>query len=228
METDRILLTGVCYVSALLKLKFGNRERSPIQDVHPYFDLSAVDFFRPNVAERFLFTDFHGRFSTEPTEATELRELLRFYNNRCQIMYVVASTGIATVDMATILSPADFQRISAFWYFLFNEEWNPLRVKEWSEMRDQALLSLMREFPKLRFIMYEPKAAEWWLAKGLPRDRLLYWNIDWGMTRAQYEEIRQAMIARGEPGNGHRFPTESSYNELCELILQDSLRAPLN
>ena len=225
METDKILLTGVCYVSCLLRVRFNPEQWSPLVDVHPNFQIANVEFFRPGISERFLFTDFHGRHSSIKTEARDLRELLHLYNDRCELMYVVGTAGIPKVDMARVLSPADFERVSAFWYFLFDEEWNPLRMKEWATLRDRALFALFREFPKLHFILYQPGCAEWWRAKGLPEDRMIYWNIDWGMTRRQFEEIRQASLHETRPKSGHRFPTESSYNELCRLILEDSLRA---
>lgn len=224
MEGEKILLTGVCYVAQLLKARFEPEAWSALLDVHPNFRVSNIDFFRPDIANRFLFTDFHGRYSSVETEARDLRELLRLYDARCELMYVVGGTGIPQVDMARILSPADFHRVSVFWYFLFDETWNPLRMKEWGELRDRALLSLFREFPKLRFILYQPGCAEWWHAKGLPTDRMIYWNIDWGMTRRQFEELRQASLHEKRPQAGHRFPTESSYNELCRLILEDSMR----
>ena len=222
--SDKILLTGVCYVHRLLQLRFSNEGHSYIRDVHPKFEIGNIDFFRDDIAQRFLFTDFHGKFSSLETEAKDLRQLLQLYSDRCQLMYVVGATGIANIDLATVLSPADYRRLSVFWYFLFDERWNPNRVRAWADMRDQALLSLLIEFPKLRFVFYQPECVEWWQAKGLPGDRLIYWNIDWGMSRQQFEEIRQTFLAQKRHGAAHRFPTEQSYNELCALILADSQR----
>jgi len=225
MASDKILLTGVCYVHRLLQLRFTTEGHSHIKDVHPDFSVENIQFFRDEIAQRFLFTDFHGKYSSLETKAKDLRELLRLYNDHCGLMYVVGATGVSSVDMATILTPADYQKLSTFWYFLFDESWNPHRVSEWKATRDQALLGLLADFPKLRFIFYQKNCVKWWEQMGLPRDRMLYWNIDWGMTPEQFEEIRQVFLAQKRPGAAHRFPTEDSYNELCDMILRDERRA---
>lgn len=225
MEPDKILLTGVCYVHRLLQLRFTSDRHSYIRDVHPDFDVRKVRFFREEIADKFLFTDFHGKYSSLETKASNLRELLRLYNDHCRLMYVVGATGISNVDMATVLTPADYQKLSVFWYFLFDENWNPHRARQWKDARDQVLLALLAEFPKLRFIFYQKNCAKWWDQMGLPRDRMLFWNIDWGMTPEQFEEIRQMFLAQNRPGAAHRFPTEDSYNELCDMVLDDYRRA---
>lgn len=223
-DMDKILLTGVCYVHRLLQLRYDQEKqiarRNYILDVHPDFDLNKVAFFRDDIAEKFLFTDFHGSFSSLETEATNLYELLRLYDRQCRLMYVVGATGIANVDLAQIMSPEDYKKLSVFWYFLFDESWNPSKVKEWGRYRDKMLLLLLKQFPKLKFIFYQKKCQRWWKENNLPSDRMIYWDIDWGMSQDDYEEIRQELIRQGK-GGGHRFPTEDSYNELCDMILQD-------
>lgn len=225
-QADKILMTGVCYVHRLLQLRFTQDSHSFIRDVHPSFDVNKVRFFHEDVSRQFLFTDFHGKYSSLETKATDLRELLRLYNDHCRVMYVIGATHIADVDMATVLTPADYWKLSVFWYFLFDTNWNPTRAKQWGDDRDKVLLSLLKEFPKLRFIFYQPSCVRWWQQMGLPKDRMLFWSIDWGMTEDQFEEIRQKFLAENRKGAVHRFPTEESYNELCDMILKDYNRMP--
>lgn len=225
-QADKILMTGVCYVHRLLQLRFTQDSHSFIRDVHPSFDVNKVRFFHEDISKQFLFTDFHGKYSSLETKATDLRELLRLYNDHCRVMYVIGATHIADVDMATVLTPADYWKLSVFWYFLFDTKWNPTRAKQWGDDRDKVLLALLKEFPKLRFIFYQPSCVRWWQQMGLPKDRMLFWSIDWGMTEAQFEEIRQKFLAENRKGAAHRFPTEESYNELCDMILKDYNRMP--
>lgn len=225
-QADKILMTGVCYVHRLLQLRFTQDSHSFIRDVHPSFDVNKVRFFHEDVSKQFLFTDFHGKYSSLETKATDLRELLRLYNDHCRVMYVIGATHIADVDMATVLTPADYWKLSVFWYFLFDTKWNPTRAKQWGDDRDKVLLALLKEFPKLRFIFYQPSCVRWWQQMGLPKDRMLFWSIDWGMTEGQFEEIRQKFLAENRKGAAHRFPTEESYNELCDMILKDYNRMP--
>lgn len=224
MSGDKILLTGVCFVHRLLQLRYeeSNQISRPnhIRLVHPDFKMEKVNFFRDDISKKFLFTDFHGKYSSIKTEANNLFQLLRLYQNECKLMYVVGGTGINSVDVAAVLTEADYRKFGDFWYFLFNEKWNPIRVKQWAEQRDMALKSLLFSFPNLKFIFYQPFCVKWWEDKGLPKNRMLFWNIDWGMTAEQFEEIRQNIIDKGLRG-GHRFPTEESYNELCDMILHD-------
>lgn len=221
---DKILLTGVCYVHRLLQLKYeksaGIDRPHYIRAVHPNFDLRKIQFFREGISEKFLFTDFHGRFSSIETEANSLPELLRLYEDKCRLMYVVGATNIRKVDVASILTPRDYEKLSAFWYFMFDEEWNPHKVKQWSDQRDRAILSLLSSFPNLKFILYQESCIHWWCKMGLPESRLIVWRPDWGMSNEDFEEIRQSIIGQGLSG-AHRFPTEDSYNELCDMILKD-------
>lgn len=221
---DKILLTGVCYVHRLLQLRYeesaGIQGPHYIRAVHPHFDIGKIRFFREGISDKFLFTDFHGKYSSIETEASSLPELLRLYQNKCRLMYVVGATGIRNIDVASILTPKDYEKISAFWYFMFDEEWNPHRVKQWSEQRDRAILSLLGSFPNLKFILYQDSCIQWWRKMGIPESRLVIWRPDWGMSNKDFEEIRQSIISQGLSG-AHRFPTEESYNELCDMILKD-------
>lgn len=47
------------------------------------------------------------------------------------------------------------------------------------------------------------------------------------MTPEQFEEIRQMFLAQNRPGAAHRFPTEDSDNELCDMVLDDYRRAKI-
>ena len=218
-EKEKILLTGVCYVHRLLEERFSNPKRRYIKDVHPDFDTNNVLFFRDDISQRFLFTDFHGRVSSIKTEASDLPGLLALYEDKCEAMYCVGSTSTRSGDVPN-LKPSDFQKLSAFWYFLFNESWNPIISKQWADQRDQVLFSLLKRFPKLNFIFYQEHCRVWWLKQNLPSDRMLFWEIDWGMTESDYEDIKRDLEKKGIRG-GHRFPTEESYNDLCEMILRD-------
>ncbi len=216
---EKILLTGVCYVHRLLEERFANPQRNFIRDVHPNFDSDKVLFFRNDISQRFLFTDFHGRVSSIKTEANNLPELLAHYEEKCEAMYCVGATGINSLDVAN-LKTSDYWKMSTFWYFLFDENWNPRTTEKWEDRRDQVLIALLKRFPKLKFIFYQPGCMKWWLKQNLPTDRMLFWNIDWGMTVSEYEDIKRELEKKGIKG-GHRFPTEESYSELCDMILLD-------
>lgn len=218
--TDKILLTGVCYVHRLLEQRFGVKSRNYITDVHPDFSANNVDFFNDHISKQFLFTDFHGKTSSIKTEANTLPELLELYEPLCKSMYVVGATHIVSSDVPNI-QPDDFKKISSFWYFLFDENWNPNKVRYWQHQRNVVIFNLLKRFPKLKFIYYQSKCVDWWRKHNLPSDRMLYWNIDWGMSVSDYEDIKRDLEAKGIRG-GHRFPTESSYNNLCDMILKDS------
>jgi len=216
--SDKILLTGICYVYSLLEEKFGNPKRRHIKEVHPNFDVNKINFFREDIVDQFLFTDFHGRFSTYQNSYRELPKLLNFYK-KCELMYCLCSTRIESVDVANI-QPEDFYKFGSFWYFLFNEKWNPAVVRNWEKKRDKAMLNLLKMFPQLKFIFYQECCVKWWLDHNLPKDRIIYWNIDWGMSESDYEDIKRELEINNLRG-GHRFPTEDSYNELCDLIFLD-------
>ncbi|QDU09826.1 hypothetical protein V202x_32230 [Gimesia aquarii] len=218
-RTGKILLTGVCYVHRLLEERFANPDRRFIKDVHPDFDASKVLFFSEEIAQRFLFTDFHGKLSSIKTEANNFPELLELYEDQCEAMYCVGATQIHSLDVPNI-RPADFSKISTFWYFLFNDNWNPVTTRKWEEKRDKVLLALLVRFPKLKFIFYQERCKTWWKKHNLPSERMVYWNIDWGMSISDYEDIKRELEKKGIRG-GHRFPTEDSYNDLCDLILCD-------
>lgn len=224
MENDKILLTGVCYVHRLLQLRFDKQDQinktNYIKAVHPNFDVNNIKFFHEGIEDKFLFTDFHGKFSSIQTEASDLYNLLELYEDKCRVMYMVGATYIANIDMAQILSPKDYAKLSVFWYFLFNQDWNPHKVTDWANQRDKALLKLFQRFPNLKMIVYQLGCKRWWEKVGLPKDRMIYWEIDWGMSRDDFEAIRQDLIAKGLAG-AHRFPVEESYNELCDMILKD-------
>lgn len=219
---DKILLTGVCYVHRLLELRFRAdaipASRDYIRYVHPDFDVGRVDFFRPGIEEKFLFTDFHGKTSSIATEADNLPELLNLYHDKCRLMYVVGATGINLRELPAVKASGNYSKLSAFWYFLFDENWNPRSAEVFEDRRDMAILALLRAHPHLKFIFYQRSCLNWWRKMGLPGDRLLYWEIDWGMTG---EEFRELNSRGGGLPSGHRFPTEQSYNDLCELILRD-------
>jgi hypothetical protein len=219
----KILITGVCYIHRLLQLRYnketGENSRDYITDVHPDFDLNRVGFFNENISDRFLFTDFHGRYSDLNPNKSNLFELLKFYEDKCETMYTVSAMMIPKTDVVAT-SSKDFRKLSAFWYFLFDEEWNPIKVKNWGEQRDKAIFKLLRSFPSLKFILYQKSDLTWWHKNGLPSNRVMFWDIDWGMSKDDYEEIRQSLISKGING-GHRFPTEESYQHLCDMILKD-------
>lgn len=216
---DKILLTGVCYIHRLLEEHFGYPDRNFIRNVHPDFDTDKVLFFRNDITNRFLFTDFHGKLSSLKTEANNLPELLALYEDKCEAMYCVGATQIHSVDVPN-LQPADYIKISTFWYFLFNDNWNPVTTRKWEVKRDKVLLALLVRFPKLKFIFYQERCRDWWQKHNLPADRMIFWNIDWGMSMSDFEDIKRDLEKKGIKG-GHRFPTEESYNELCDLILSD-------
>ena len=152
-EDKKILLTGVCYVHRLLEQRFRKPEKNYIEAIHPNFDINKVDFFRKDIEHRFLFTDFHGRISSIKTEANNLPELLSVYEPLCEKMYVVGATQIADLDVVNIM-PEDYRKVSSFWYFLFNTNWNPTETRNWEAKRDQVLLALLNRFPSLKFIFY--------------------------------------------------------------------------
>jgi len=224
VEEKKILLTGVCYVHRLLQLRFDKQNqidrRNYIEDVHPNFDLDRVDFFKNHISEQFLFTDFHGKYDSLKIGASNLLELLYYYAPRCRRMYIVGMMGMKNTELSKVLSPKDYQKVSSFWYFLFDEKWNPQKCKDWADKRDRAVRWLLKLYPHLKFIFYERQSYVWWQRAGLPDDRVINWEVDWGMTESQYEEIRQHQLEKGI-GGGHRFPTEDSYNELCDMILKD-------
>lgn len=220
MQDKKILLTGLCYVHRLLEQRFDTKNGSShIKRVHPDFNAGNVDFFKENVSERFLFTDFHGKFSSIETEASTLPELLALYEDKCQVMYCVGATQVHDVDIASITND-DFRKVSAFWYFLFDTKWNPRVTEKWQEQRDKVILQLLNRFPTLKFIFYQPQCKKWWEKSNLPSSRMLYWDIDWGMSLDDYNQIKAELEKKGITG-GHRFPTEDSYSELCDMILKD-------
>jgi len=222
---DKILLTGVCYIHRLLEERYSKNSHSYIKRVHPDFNAENVLFFREDIAARFCFTDFHGHHSSIETRADNLPALLELYENECQLMYCVFATQIIDIDVASIQGD-DFRKVSAGWYFLFDSKWNPRAVERWAEKRNKVILKLLNRFPKLKFIFYQPQCRQWWEKMGLPSSRMMYWNIDWGMSREQYAEIKAALDAQGIHG-GHRYPTEDSYNHLCDMIMADSRAAGL-
>lgn len=219
LEDKKILLTGVCYVHRLLEQRFRKPKVNYIEAIHPHFDVNKVNFFRQGIEDRFLFTDFHGRISSIKTEANNLPELLSVYEPLCEKMYVVGATQIVNLDVPNIM-PEDYRKVSAFWYFLFNQDWNPTETRNWEAKRDQVLLALLNRFPTLKFIFYQDCCTEWWKNNNLPSSRMIRWHIDWGISNSDYQDIKRDMEAKGIRG-GHRFPNESSYSELCDLILKD-------
>ncbi len=80
-----ILLTGVCYVARLLELRYSNN-LSPIPLIHPNFEVDKLDFFHKDIEQRFIFSDFHGRWGNrfqrdEQAQPTFLSDWKRFKYN---------------------------------------------------------------------------------------------------------------------------------------------------
>ena len=223
-DPEKILISGVCYVQQLLRTRFEqDRQLSGqnyLKNVNPDFDISKVDFFRDDLAEQFLFTDFNGKYSSLELEAKDLPSLLELYSPMCRRMYVVGSMGIDEIEANRHISRSEWKKISVFWMFLFNTNWNPTDHKKWASYRDRALFALLYRHAQLRFILYDERSVKWWREAGMPEDRMIYWHIDWQISLDELEDRKAAAEAEGKRIT-HRYPTEDSYNELLWLIQQD-------
>ena len=221
-----ILLTGVCYVFILLKMRYENKLSAAIKVVKPNYDTKNIKLINDEFNKRIKIVDFYGRLGEK--KYSSFYDLLES-NSGFKKIYSVSNIELDSEEVVA----KDFWRRKGeivswnrkilgggFWHHVYDKKWDANTARLWRETRKLAMLDVLRDFPNLKFIVCNEKSLKWWKENHLPQDRIIYWDVEWiasGDWRERQEEIRKL------GGFGfHNFPTEESYQELYELILKDA------
>jgi len=228
IEKPDILLTGVCHVFILLKMRYENKIADAMKVVRPDYDPSKIVLIGDE-EKRFRIVDLRGMFAKEryPTFHSMMNA-----NSDCPFAYAVVNIELPSQDVAKrryegvrkydprwdewVLGPG-----SGFWYHLYDKEWDVETAKRWRETRRLEMVKVLRDFPHLKFIVYTKGCVKWWKDNNFPQDRLLEWDVEWIADMQSKEEVLEAIRVMDGVGF-HNFPTEDSYNELHDMIIKDT------
>ena len=227
-----ILLTGVCHIYMLLKLRYECQLATTVQVVKPDYDGSRIDLINGTADDRIRMVDLEGKFGE--SRYRNLHELLHA-NRDCRRRYMVTNIDLNSEEVVS--RPEWWQQNgfpqeprwqykvlgSGLWYHLYDQNWDVESARAWRACRRNALAAVLQNYPDLKFIVYNDRSVDWWTQQGFPLSRLLRWEIEWIADRhyAEWEE-RQAEIRRRGGHGFHNYPTEDSYNDLYRIILDDA------
>ncbi|QDT94256.1 hypothetical protein [Gimesia algae] len=227
-----ILLTGVCHIYMLLKLRHENTLADAAKIAKPDFDGSKIHLINGDADERFRMVDLRGKFGE--TKYNNLRELLDDHAD-CRYQYMVSNVSL---NKEEVVSKPEWWQKNGFaaeprwqyqvlgaglWYHLYDQNWDIETARAWRANRKAELIKVLKEYPRLKFIVYSTLSIDWWREQGFPMDRLIYWPVKWlaGEHKAEWKERFEVIKKQGGHGY-HNYPTEESYNDLYQMILDES------
>lgn len=227
-----ILLTGVCHIYLLLKLRHENVLADAAKIAKPDFDSGKIHLINGTADDRIRMVDLNGKFGE--TRYNNLRELLNHHAD-CRFQYMVSNIALNKEEVVS--KPEWWQRNgfaaepqwqykvlgAGLWYHLYNQNWDIETARVWRRNRRAALIEVLADFPNLKIIVYNTDSVNWWRDQGFPMDRLLFWPIKWLAVEHKKEWKERFEEIKKQGGHGyHNYPTEESYNDLYQMILDDT------
>jgi len=214
----KILLSGVCYIANIIEMKHTQKTSMVSTLSQEDFDISKVKLCSKNIEEDFIVTTQRKYDSIIPTSSKKfqnLGSLLSFYEQDVSSMYFVLQLHI----MQKYMNESYTSKSSNFWFFVDD----PLRsIHQQRKQLDDRFIAIniaLEKFPKLKFVILKIKELYQIKKAGLPLDRFLYWNVDWG-DKKTFMERKQIFIQENKKVS-HQYPTDNSYNDLYYMLLDD-------
>tara|TARA_R110002167_G_C12706462_1_gene654757 strand:- start:6909 stop:7604 length:696 start_codon:yes stop_codon:yes gene_type:complete len=227
-----ILLTGVCHIYLLLRLRHENILADAAKIAKPDFDGNIIQLINGAADNRIKMIDLRGKFGE--TKYNNLRELLNDHTD-CRFQYMVSNINL---NKEEVVSKPEWWQRNGFaaeprweyqvlgggvWYHLYDQNWDAETARAWRQNRRAAMVEVLREFPRLKFIVYNTSSIDWWREQGFSMDRLLYWQVKWLASEHKKEWKERQEELKKQGGHGyHNYPTEESYNDLYQMILDDA------
>lgn len=228
-----ILLTGVCHIYLLLKLRHENVLADAAKVLKEDFDGKNIYLINGKSDDRIKTVDLRGKFGNQ--KYSNLTELLDDHEE-CRFQYMVSNISLNKEEVVS--KPEWWQRNgfqeeprweyqvlgAGVWYHLYDQNWDVNTARQWRANRKFAMAKVLKDYPKLKFIVYNTTSIDWWKEQGFPLDRLIYWEVQWlsGSHKKDWKERIEQIKKIGGRGF-HDYPTEESYNDLYEMILANSV-----